>query len=115
MRSAAGKHLWLLLLVFPLTWAVFTKTEPHASEHNTVWSQAGTRHLFARRKLILQQESLVPRLHTALLTPPRRCSRLMENCSRTLCCDPCTSCRCRLFNTICHCRRTNPQCLKSRA
>ncbi|XP_032421398.1 agouti-signaling protein 2b isoform X2 [Xiphophorus hellerii] len=48
-----------------------------------------------------------------ILTPARRCGRLMENCSSHLpCCDPCASCRCRLFNTICHCWRMNPLCLK---
>ncbi|PWA17535.1 hypothetical protein CCH79_00011233 [Gambusia affinis] len=48
-----------------------------------------------------------------ILTPARRCGRLMENCfSHLPCCDPCASCRCRLFNTICHCWRMNPLCLK---
>ncbi|XP_072296476.1 agouti-signaling protein 2b isoform X2 [Eucyclogobius newberryi] len=113
MRNVAGKHLCFLLLAFPLAFAEYTKKDTRTTENDTVWGQAKNRRLFARRKIILQQERPVPRLHTALLSPPRRCSRLMESCSsRTLCCDPCASCRCRLFNTICHCWRTNPLCLK---
>lgn len=45
------------------------------------------------------------------MTPARRCSRLMESCAPHMpCCDPCASCRCRLFNTICHCWKTNSMC-----
>ncbi|TKS80114.1 Agouti-related protein [Collichthys lucidus] len=48
---------------------------------------------------------------SSLMTPARRCGRLMESCSSNIpCCDPCASCRCRLFNTICHCWRM--LCLK---
>ncbi|CAK6952245.1 agouti-signaling protein 2b isoform X2 [Scomber scombrus] len=80
---------------------------------NTVWNQGKNRRLFARRKISTPQESHIPRHKTELMTPARRCSRLMESCSsHTPCCDPCASCRCRLFNTICHCWRMNPMCLK---
>uniref|UniRef100_A0A3B4A2M8 Agouti domain-containing protein n=1 Tax=Periophthalmus magnuspinnatus TaxID=409849 RepID=A0A3B4A2M8_9GOBI len=91
IRRVAGKHLLcLLLLAFPLAWAVYTKKDARTTQKNDTGQ-----------------------LHTALLTLPRRCSRLMESCSSwTLCCDPCASCHCRLFNTICHCWRTNPLCLK---
>lgn len=118
MRSVAGKHLLCLLLVaFSLSWAEYTNKDARATENDTVWSQAKNRRLFARRKTSLQHslqpERRIHRIQTDLMTPPRRCSRLMESCSgRTPCCDPCASCRCRLFNTICHCWRTNPLCLK---
>ncbi|KAJ0011753.1 hypothetical protein NQD34_012728 [Periophthalmus magnuspinnatus] len=116
IRRVAGKHLLcLLLLAFPLAWAVYTKKDARTTQKNdTGWGQAKNRRLFARRKIILEKDKHAPqRLHTALLTLPRRCSRLMESCSSwTLCCDPCASCHCRLFNTICHCWRTNPLCLK---
>ncbi|XP_063076503.1 agouti-signaling protein 2b [Engraulis encrasicolus] len=43
----------------------------------------------------------------------RRCPGLMEPCSPHMpCCDPCASCHCRLFNTICHCWRMSHFCPK---
>uniref|UniRef100_A0A665THM1 Agouti domain-containing protein n=1 Tax=Echeneis naucrates TaxID=173247 RepID=A0A665THM1_ECHNA len=46
-------------------------------------------------------------------TSVRHCGQLMESCSsRVPCCDPCASCRCRLFNTICQCWRLNHLCFK---
>ncbi|KAI9532913.1 hypothetical protein NQZ68_027382 [Dissostichus eleginoides] len=77
-----------------------------------VLGQARTRRLFARRKLSPPPESRTPKHKSNAMSPARRCGRLMENCSAYVpCCDPCASCRCRLFNTICHCWRTNPLCL----
>ncbi|KAF3858736.1 hypothetical protein F7725_011937, partial [Dissostichus mawsoni] len=71
--------------------------------------QARTRRLFARRKFSPPPESRTPKHKSNTMSPARRCGRLMENCSAYVpCCDPCASCRCRLFNTICHCWRTNP-------
>ncbi|XP_041805708.1 agouti-signaling protein 2b [Chelmon rostratus] len=116
MRKITGKHLlFFLLLVFPLSWAEDAKKDVRKSENRTVWSQVKTRRLFARRKISPSQEvtSHISRHKLNLMTPARRCSRLMENCSSYVpCCDPCASCRCRLFNTICHCWRMNPLCLK---
>uniref|UniRef100_A0AAZ1XTT7 Agouti domain-containing protein n=1 Tax=Oreochromis aureus TaxID=47969 RepID=A0AAZ1XTT7_OREAU len=77
------------------------------------WSQAKNRRLFARQKISPPRQSVNPKHKSNLVTPARRCGRLMESCSpHMLCCDPCASCRCRLFNTICHCWRMNPLCLK---
>ncbi|XP_022610926.1 agouti-signaling protein-like [Seriola dumerili] len=114
MRKITGKHLLcFFLLVFPLSWAEDTKKDVRKTDNDTVWSQAKTRPLFARRKISPSQESHIPKHKTDLMTPSRRCGRLMENCSsRVPCCDPCASCRCRLFNTICHCWRMNHLCLK---
>ncbi|XP_053350913.1 agouti-related protein-like [Clarias gariepinus] len=44
-----------------------------------------------------------------------RCSRLKESCtpdSHSRCCDPCASCHCRLFNTICRCWKLGHHCQK---
>ncbi|XP_068427771.1 agouti-signaling protein 2b [Clinocottus analis] len=114
MRKAAGRHLLcLLLLVFPLTGAEDMRKNARKRDNNTVLSQAKTRRLFARRKISPPQESHTLKNKSSLAPPARRCGRLMENCSPNVpCCDPCASCRCRLFNTICHCWRMNPVCLK---
>ncbi|KAM9349353.1 agouti-signaling protein 2b [Symphorus nematophorus] len=114
MRKITGRHLLcLVLLAFPLSWAEDTKKDVRRTENDTVWSQVKTRRLFARRKISPPQESHIPRHKSNLMTPARRCGRLMEGCSSHVpCCDPCASCRCRLFNTICHCWRMNPLCLK---
>ncbi|KAF3699109.1 Agouti-related protein Precursor [Channa argus] len=114
MNKTTGKHLLcLLLLLVPVSWAEDTKRDVRKTDSVADWSQVKTRQLFARRK-----ESHIPLVwfqkdKSDLTTPARRCGRLMENCStHMLCCDPCASCRCRLFNTICHCWRMNPLCLK---
>ncbi|XP_062285394.1 agouti-signaling protein 2b [Scomber scombrus] len=114
MKKITGKHLLcLFLLALPVSWAEDMKKDVRKTENNTVWNQGKNRRLFARRKISTPQESHIPRHKTELMTPARRCSRLMESCSsHTPCCDPCASCRCRLFNTICHCWRMNPMCLK---
>ncbi|XP_028987621.1 agouti-signaling protein 2b [Betta splendens] len=114
MARFSGKHLlcaWLLFL--PLSWAEDTKRDVTKTDGDAVWSQVKTRQLFARRKSAPPQESHNARHRSELASPARRCGRLMENCSSHVpCCDPCASCRCRLFNTICHCWRMNPLCLK---
>nr|XP_046265570.1 agouti-signaling protein 2b [Scatophagus argus]XP_046265571.1 agouti-signaling protein 2b [Scatophagus argus]UYL69180.1 agouti-related protein 2 [Scatophagus argus] len=114
MRKITGKHLLcFFLLTFPLSWAEDTKRAAMRTDNDTVWSQERTRRLFARRKISPPQQSPIPKHKSNLMTPARRCSRLMESCSSHVpCCDPCASCRCRLFNTICHCWRMNPLCLK---
>ncbi|KAK5859474.1 hypothetical protein PBY51_021029 [Eleginops maclovinus] len=112
MMGITGPHLLcLFLLAFPLSWAEDTEKDVRKKENDTVWVQARTRRLFARRKFSPPPESRTPKHKANLVTPAHRCGRLMENCSAYIrCCDPCASCRCRLFNTICHCWRTNPAC-----
>ncbi|XP_026229440.1 agouti-signaling protein 2b [Anabas testudineus] len=119
MVQTTGKHLLflllllLLLLVFPLSWAEDMKRDVRKTDSDAAWSQVKTRQLFARRKSSQPQEGHSPKHKSAFTTPARRCGRLMENCSSHMpCCDPCASCRCRLFNTICHCWRMNPLCSK---
>uniref|UniRef100_A0AAQ4RMI3 Agouti domain-containing protein n=1 Tax=Gasterosteus aculeatus aculeatus TaxID=481459 RepID=A0AAQ4RMI3_GASAC len=78
-----------------------------------VCSQVKTRGLFARKKIAAPQKSHTNKSQSSLMPPARRCGRLMGSCSTHVrCCDPCASCRCRLFNTICHCWRMNPLCLQ---
>ncbi|KAM3603929.1 uncharacterized protein V6R79_004160 [Siganus canaliculatus] len=112
MRKVTAKHFsCLLLLVFPLSWAEDTKRDPRTTENETVWSPVQTRRLFARLKVSPPQESHTPANRWRSAAPARRCGRLMESCSPHLpCCDPCASCRCRLFNTICYCWRMKPMC-----
>ncbi|XP_029971137.1 agouti-signaling protein 2b [Salarias fasciatus] len=114
MRKTAGRHLLcLVLLAAPLSWAEDTKRDERRSENGTVLSQTKTRRLFARQKISTPPQSHAARQKPNAVAPARRCSRLMESCASHLpCCDPCASCRCRLFNTICHCWRMNPVCLK---
>ncbi|XP_059201376.1 agouti-signaling protein-like [Centropristis striata] len=114
MRKITGRHLLcFLLLSFPLSWAEDIKKDVRRTENDTVLSQGKSRRLFARRKITQPEESTTPKHKSNVMTPARRCSRLMESCSSHVpCCDPCASCRCRLFNTICHCWRMNPLCLK---
>ncbi|XP_037642488.1 agouti-signaling protein 2b [Sebastes umbrosus] len=112
MRRITGRHLLcLFLLAFPLCWAEDTKK--WKSDNDTAGSQGRNRRLFARRKISPPQEKNTPKNKSNPPTPARRCGRLMESCSTHVpCCDPCASCRCRLFNTICHCWRMNALCLK---
>ncbi|XP_053294661.1 agouti-signaling protein 2b [Pleuronectes platessa] len=112
MRKIAGKHLLcFLLLVLPLSWAEDTKEDAKKTGNDSVWSQAKSLRLFARKRT--SQENTKPRENSGRPMPARRCGRLMESCSsRVPCCDPCASCRCRLFNTICHCWRMNHVCQK---
>ncbi|NXC19944.1 AGRP protein, partial [Corythaeola cristata] len=36
----------------------------------------------------------------------RRCVRVLESClGQQPCCDPCASCYCRFFNSVCYCRK----------
>ncbi|XP_047445618.1 agouti-signaling protein 2b [Mugil cephalus] len=113
MTKITGKHLLcFFLLVIPLSWAEDKKKTGRKPENTPVWSQPKTRRLFARQKISPPQQSCNLK-QKPNFTPARRCSHLMENCSSYVpCCDPCASCRCRLFNTICHCWRTNSLCLK---
>nr|XP_020442408.1 agouti-signaling protein-like [Monopterus albus]XP_020442409.1 agouti-signaling protein-like [Monopterus albus]XP_020442410.1 agouti-signaling protein-like [Monopterus albus]XP_020442411.1 agouti-signaling protein-like [Monopterus albus]XP_020442412.1 agouti-signaling protein-like [Monopterus albus]XP_020442413.1 agouti-signaling protein-like [Monopterus albus] len=113
MRKIINKHLCFFVLIFSLSWAEDMKRDVGKTDDDTVWSRVKTRQLFARRKISPPQENHVPKQKSDVITPARRCGRLMENCfSHMLCCDPCASCRCRLFNTICHCWKINPLCSK---
>ncbi|TWW72841.1 agouti-signaling protein 2b [Takifugu flavidus] len=113
MRKATGKHvLCFLLLFFPLSWEEDAKKDARKSD-NKVCCQGKTRGLFARRKNYLPREKHILKNKLKVLTPIRRCSRLMESCSQyTPCCDPCASCHCRLFNTICNCWKMSSLCLR---
>nr|XP_040026821.1 agouti-signaling protein 2b [Gasterosteus aculeatus aculeatus] len=113
MRKVAGGHLLcFVLLASPLCWAEDTQRDKR-SENSTVCSQVKTRGLFARKKIAAPQKSHTNKSQSSLMPPARRCGRLMGSCSTHVrCCDPCASCRCRLFNTICHCWRMNPLCLQ---
>ncbi|KAJ8336848.1 hypothetical protein SKAU_G00380680 [Synaphobranchus kaupii] len=81
--------------------------------------------LFARRGHIRHQKPMglqsaaKPREPKPPRPPPappaRRCPRVSDSCSpHNPCCDPCTTCHCRFFNTICYCWRLGRHCqLKS--
>ncbi|XP_065122044.1 agouti-signaling protein 2b [Paramisgurnus dabryanus] len=97
------------------------KHENDAASHITtgVWNQEKPKRLFSRTRYLSQQRHHVvrtkprPEAPSPVQTPARRCGGLMESCSSlTPCCDPCASCHCRLFNTICHCWRLGPFCPK---
>ncbi|KAA0718925.1 hypothetical protein E1301_Tti007758 [Triplophysa tibetana] len=96
------------------------KHENDAATHSSaittgVWNQEKPKRLFSRTRFLSQRHHPKPRPEalSAVQTPARRCGGLMENCSSvTPCCDPCASCHCRLFNTICHCWRLGQPCLK---
>ncbi|TRY55130.1 hypothetical protein DNTS_033239 [Danionella cerebrum] len=84
-----------------------------------VWSQEKPKRLFARTRYMSQQRHHLlrpkpkPEAISPVQTPVRRCAGLTESCSPlTPCCDACTSCHCRLFNTICHCWRLGHLCPK---
>ncbi|XP_051985113.1 agouti-signaling protein-like [Xyrauchen texanus] len=91
----------------------------HSSTNTRVWNQEKPTRLFARTHYLFQQRHHVvkpkprPEAVPPAQTPARRCAGLMESCSSvTPCCDPCASCHCRLFNTICHCWRLVHLCPK---
>uniref|UniRef100_A0A8C4ZI08 Agouti domain-containing protein n=1 Tax=Gadus morhua TaxID=8049 RepID=A0A8C4ZI08_GADMO len=49
----------------------------------------------------------------AKLPDAPRCTEVSKGClPNSRCCDPCASCQCRFFNTICFCRKTNSMCGK---
>ncbi|XP_029381397.1 agouti-signaling protein 2b [Echeneis naucrates] len=112
MRNHGGKYwVCLLLLALQLSWAKDVEKGAEKTHNVTVWNQAKTRPLFARQKVPQSQGGHRPRHNSN--TSVRHCGQLMESCSsRVPCCDPCASCRCRLFNTICQCWRLNHLCFK---
>ncbi|KAF7669757.1 hypothetical protein LDENG_00124520 [Lucifuga dentata] len=103
------KHLLCLCLLFiALCRAEDTKEDVRRKEDSG--PMKNTR-LFARLKISPPQGSQIPKLR--MEATAHCCSRLMESCSAHLpCCDPCASCHCRLFNTICYCWRMSPHCSK---
>ncbi|XP_029560064.1 agouti-signaling protein-like [Salmo trutta] len=113
-----GKHfLWIYLLSvsFTLFFAEDLKRGGHKQhENDSVWSQGKSRRLFARRKISPHQgQHYVAKHKPEPAAPAQRCGRLMESCLyHTPCCDPCAFCRCRLFNTVCHCLRPGLHCPK---
>ncbi|XP_026170043.1 agouti-signaling protein 2b [Mastacembelus armatus] len=113
MRKISGKHLCFLLLLLSLSWAENVKRNVGDNDTDIGWSRVKTRQLFSKQKISPPQESNIPKRKSSHISSARRCSRVTESCfSHLPCCDPCTSCRCRLFNTICHCWRMNTRCLK---
>ncbi|KAJ8396149.1 hypothetical protein AAFF_G00022220 [Aldrovandia affinis] len=105
------------------------KTENDVSFKDTssvetgVWNHGNPKSLFARRGLIHRQRPLA--LQHAMKpkqpkqpkppsgAPAQRCPRVMESCVPHMpCCDPCATCHCRFFNTICYCWRLGRHCLK---
>ncbi|MCI4374829.1 hypothetical protein PGIGA_G00010570, partial [Pangasianodon gigas] len=86
----------------------------HRIFHQTdLWNAEKPQTLFARRGLAEYQRSQAMKpLDDPVLKAPR-CSRLKENCApdtHSRCCDPCASCHCRFFNTICRCWRLGRPC-----
>ncbi|XP_066537966.1 agouti-signaling protein 2b [Hoplias malabaricus] len=82
----------------------------HISFRTGTQSQDKPKRLFARTHYLSAQHlhASRPKAEPVVVAPVpvRRCAGLMESCSgRTPCCEPCASCHCRLFNTICHCWR----------
>ncbi|XP_008332333.1 agouti-signaling protein 2b [Cynoglossus semilaevis] len=111
MKITITHLLCFVLLILPLSWAEDSKKKEKKTESDPVWSQPKPRRLFARQKISSSKDHRTPKHKSNLSAPLRRCGRMTENCSaRVPCCDPCASCRCRLFNTICHCWRTNKSC-----
>ncbi|XP_029481815.1 agouti-signaling protein-like [Oncorhynchus nerka] len=75
-----------------------------------LWNQAKPRRLFARRGIQEHQ-----RLHVTVkpAPPTPHCSKVMESCiPHSRCCDPCASCHCRFFNSICYCWKLGCHCQK---
>ncbi|CAF97560.1 unnamed protein product [Tetraodon nigroviridis] len=109
----SGTHvLGLLLLFITLSWAADAAEDARKAD-STVCCQGKPRGLFARQKNSLPQERRIPKKKPNLLTPIRRCSRLKDSCSPYMpCCDPCASCHCRLFNTICNCWKMSSLCFR---
>ncbi|XP_061925267.1 agouti-related protein-like [Entelurus aequoreus] len=108
------KHLYWLMLAIPLCCLVDTMNGRKVDK-DTVGGQARTRRLFARQKTSPPAEGVSPKRKTEVVTPVRRCSLQRETCSSSVpCCNPCSACRCRFFNTVCHCWKMNHPCVKRR-
>ncbi|XP_070842676.1 agouti-signaling protein-like [Chaetodon trifascialis] len=126
---------WLCIVHLALINAVlFTRNNPQAtpsslsSDRRAQASQSAgplnpgrQRPLFARRGQYERQRTHIAREKAVsvprndLPTPSKEvpkpvkpnCSQLAQSClPQSGCCDPCASCHCRFFNTICFCRRT---------
>ncbi|XP_056149811.1 agouti-signaling protein 2b [Lampris incognitus] len=111
MRKIMGKYLLCIcLLAIPLSSAedMMKRARETQRDADLVWSQ---RQLFARQRAPEHHASHGPKSKQETRGPVRSCSGLLENCSpKEPCCDPCASCHCRLFNTICRCWRMGSHC-----
>ncbi|XP_061550898.1 agouti-signaling protein-like [Phycodurus eques] len=106
------KYLCLLLLVVPLCCIVDGKKNTRNRNIDAV----KTKRLFARQKTSMPMESPSPKCKSVIIAPVRRCGLPRESCSSSCepCCGPCSFCRCRFFNAICHCWKMKPPCLMRR-
>ncbi|XP_077415571.1 agouti-signaling protein 2b [Vanacampus margaritifer] len=108
-----GNYICLLLLVVPLCYVVDAKKDLRQRDKDAVWNQVKTRRLFARQKISTPTESRSPKCKLVDTTPLRSCSLLREKCSSgEPCCEPCSFCHCRFFNTICRCWKIKSPCSK---
>uniref|UniRef100_A0A452I3R5 Agouti-signaling protein n=1 Tax=Gopherus agassizii TaxID=38772 RepID=A0A452I3R5_9SAUR len=65
----------------------------------------------SRKEAEKKKESKV-KSHRPRPTLPANCVATWKNCKPPSppCCDVCTFCHCRLFQTVCYCRVGNPNC-----
>ncbi|XP_060776706.1 agouti-signaling protein 2b [Neoarius graeffei] len=98
---------------------LMAEEEPRASPTHCIfrqpdlWNPEKPQTLFARRGFTEYQrlQAMKPLGDPVLKAP--RCSKLKENCapgSHSHCCDPCASCHCRFFSTICRCWKLDRSC-----
>ncbi|KAG9276720.1 agouti-related protein-like [Astyanax mexicanus] len=105
----------IFLVWFCLVQAVLMM--PSAQEitnlNSDMWNQGKPRTLFARRGAMEYHRLRTSNPHVnAVMTGPR-CSQVSESCvPHSRCCDPCASCHCRFFNTVCYCWRLGHHCQK---
>ncbi|XP_035392215.1 agouti-signaling protein 2b isoform X2 [Electrophorus electricus] len=118
----AGRYLLCICFLFLMVLSVVDATEgtdtrrkhendvAKQSSPVTAWNQEKPKRIFARTRYLpplgTHVQGPIPELLGEAHTPVRRCALLNESCLvNTPCCEPCASCHCRLFNTICHCWR----------
>ncbi|XP_062848902.1 agouti-signaling protein 2b [Trichomycterus rosablanca] len=113
-----GKYVLCGWFCFALIQAAADLRQKHVSDagHQGSSEPPGTKNqenskgLFSRTRYLsqhqLHQPKPKPEPAGVAPGPVRRCARLMENCSAHIpCCEPCSFCHCRLFNTVCQCWR----------
>ncbi|XP_041817875.1 agouti-signaling protein-like [Chelmon rostratus] len=127
---------WFCIVHLALVSAMFfTRNDLHATSGNSLSDRRAQAHqsagalnhgrqrpLFARRGQYERQRTHKPKpkavpVPPSDLAPPSKeapkpakpnCSQLTQSClPQSGCCDPCASCRCRFFNAICFCWKTN--------
>ncbi|KAI4901765.1 hypothetical protein NFI96_013519 [Prochilodus magdalenae] len=90
-----------------------TTAQDLTSLRSELWNQRKPRTLFARRGAVEYQKLRATKPHVEAVPVTPRCSRVSESCfPHSNCCDPCASCHCRFFNTICYCWRLGRHCQK---